>query len=46
MMNQAGGSMTGSMGGGWIDGSMWVWTVAGTLVLILLIIVIMKLLKK
>jgi hypothetical protein len=46
MMNQTGGSMTGWMGGGWTDGSMWVWTVAGTLVVILLVIVITKLLKK
>jgi len=44
-MNQTGGSMTGWMGG-WTDGSMWVWTVAGILVVILLVIVIMKLLKK
>jgi hypothetical protein len=44
MMNQTGGSMTGWMGG-WTGRSMWIWTVVGILVVILLVIVIMKQLK-
>ncbi len=32
--------------GGWMGGGMWVWTVIGTLVVVLLVVVITKLLKK
>ncbi len=32
--------------GGWADGGMWVWTVIGVLVVILLVVVINKMSKK
>ncbi len=32
--------------GAWADGRMWVWTVVGTLVVVLLGVAIMKLFKK
>jgi uncharacterized membrane protein len=41
MMNHADGWMNGWMGGG-----MWVWTVLGVVVVILLVVVISKLSKK
>jgi hypothetical protein len=37
MMNQA---------GGWMGGGMWVWTMIGVVVVVLLAVVIIKLLKK
>ena len=40
MMNQTGGSMTGM--GGWAGGGMWLWTVVGILVVVLLVVVISK----
>ena len=40
-MNHADGWMSGSMGGG-----MWIWTVIGVLVVVLLVVVINKLSKK
>jgi hypothetical protein len=40
MMNHADGWM-----GGWAGGGMWIWTVLGTLVIILLVVVISKLFK-
>ena len=45
MMNQTGGSMTGWMGG-WAGGGMWLWTVVGILVVVLLVVVISKRSKK
>jgi uncharacterized membrane protein len=41
MMNQTNGWM-----GGWAGGGMWVWTVIGVLVVVLLVVAIMKLSKK
>jgi uncharacterized membrane protein len=41
MMNQNGGWM-----GGWAGGGMWLWTVIGVLVVVLLVVVISKLSKK
>ena len=41
MMNQTAGWM-----GGWAGGGMWVWTVIGLLVVVLLVVVITKLYKK
>ena len=41
MMNHTEGWMTGMMGGG-----MWVWTVIGVLVVVLLVVVISKISKK
>ena len=41
MMNHADGWM-----GGWAGGGMWVWTVIGVLVIVLLVVVISKLSKK
>ncbi len=41
MMNQNDGWM-----GGWSGGGMWVWTVFGTLLVVLLLVIIDKLLKK
>jgi hypothetical protein len=32
--------------GGWMGGGMWIWTVIGVLVLVLLVVVISKLSKK
>jgi len=32
--------------GGWMGGGMWIWTVIGVLVVVLLVVVINKLLKK
>lgn len=37
--------MMGSMGG-WVGGGMWLWTVIGVLVVVLLVVVIGKLSKK
>jgi hypothetical protein len=44
MVNQTGGWMGGWMGD-WASGGMWLWTVIGVLVVVLLIIVIVKLSK-
>jgi hypothetical protein len=44
MMNQTDGWMGGM--GGWMGGGMWIWTVIGVLVVILLVVVINKLSKK
>ena len=41
MMNNAGGWM-----GGWSAGGMWLWTVIGVAVVVLLVVVISKLSKK
>lgn len=41
MMNQSDGWM-----GGWMGGGMWVWTIAGILVVVLLVAVINNLSKK
>ena len=41
MMNQTDGCM-----GGWSGGGMWVWTVVGVLVVVLLVVVISKLSQK
>ncbi|MFA6224499.1 MAG: hypothetical protein WC647_19550 [Desulfomonilaceae bacterium] len=41
MMNQTDGWM-----GGWAGGGMWVWTVVGILVIVLLVVVISRLIKK
>jgi uncharacterized membrane protein len=41
MMNQPGGWM-----GGWAGGGMWVWTVIGVLVIVLLVVTINKLSNK
>jgi uncharacterized membrane protein len=41
MMNHADGWMSG-----WAGGGMWVWTVIGVLVVVLLVVVISKLVKK
>ena len=41
MMNQNDGWMRG-----WSGGGMWLWTVIGTLVVVLLVVMITKLLKK
>jgi len=41
VMNSVDGWMHGSMGGG-----MWIWTVVGTLVVVLLVVVIIKLSRK
>ncbi|MGB8959133.1 MAG: hypothetical protein WCC00_09025 [Candidatus Aminicenantales bacterium] len=41
MMNHANGWMNG-----WLGGGMWLWTVIGILVVVLLVVVIRKLLKK
>jgi hypothetical protein len=41
MMNQGNAWM-----GGWTGGGMWVWTVIGVLVVVLLVVVISKLSKK
>ncbi len=41
MMNQTDGWM-----GGWAGGEMWVWTVVGILVVVLLVVAINKLSKK
>jgi hypothetical protein len=41
MMNQSGGWM-----GGWAGGGMWLWTVVGILVIVLLVVAISKLSKK
>lgn len=41
MMNEANGWM-----GGWTGGGMWVWTVIGSLVIVLLVVVIIKLFNK
>ena len=41
MMNQNDGWM-----GGWMGGGMWVWTIAGILVVVLLVVVINNLSKK
>jgi hypothetical protein len=40
MMNQTGGWM------GWASGGMWIWTVIGVLVVVLLVVVISKQSKK
>ena len=32
--------------GGWAGGGMWIWTVVGVLVIVLLVVVIIKLTKK
>jgi hypothetical protein len=45
MMNQTDGWMGGWMGG-WAGGGMWVWTVVGILVIVLLVVVISRLIKK
>jgi hypothetical protein len=44
MMNQTDGWMGGM--GGWMGGGMWIWTVIGVLVVVLLVVVINKLSKK
>jgi hypothetical protein len=44
MMNQTDGWMGGM--GGWAGGGMWIWTVIGVLVMVLLVVVISKLSKK
>ena len=41
MMNQSNGWM-----GGWSDGGRWVWTVVGTLLVVLIVIAIVKVAKK
>ena len=41
MMNHANGWMNG-----WLGGGMWLWTVIGILMVVLLVVVIRKLLKK
>jgi len=41
MMHQTDGWM-----GGWAGGGMWIWTVIGVLVMVLLVVVISKLAKK
>jgi len=41
MMNHTDGGM-----GGWLGGGMWVWTVIGVLVVVLLVVAISKLSKK
>ena len=44
MMNQTDGWMGGM--GGWMGGGMWIWTVIGVLVVVLLVVVINKLSNK
>jgi hypothetical protein len=44
-MNHAGGWMNG-MNYGWIGGGMWLWTVAGVLVVVLLVVAISKVSKQ
>jgi uncharacterized membrane protein len=44
MMNQTDGWMGGI--GGWAGGGMWIWTVIGVLVVVLLVVMISKLSKK
>lgn len=41
MMNHTDGGMNG-----WTGGGMWIWTVVGTLVVVLLVVAIMKMSKK
>ncbi|MHB8203465.1 MAG: hypothetical protein ACYDHG_07125 [Desulfomonilaceae bacterium] len=41
MMNQTDGWM-----GGWVGGGMWLWTVVGILVIVLLVVVISRLINK
>jgi hypothetical protein len=45
MMNHTDGWMGGWMGG-WAGGGMWVWTVVGIPVVVLLVVVIIKLSKR
>ncbi len=45
MMNQSGGWM-GGWADGWMGGGMWLWTVVGILVIVLLVVVISRLINK
>ncbi len=47
-MNRNGGLMNHNDGwmNGWSGGGMWIWTVIGTLVIVLLVVAIVKLSKK
>jgi hypothetical protein len=44
MMNQTDGWMGGM--GGWAGGGMWIWTLIGVVVVVLLVVMISKLSKK
>ncbi|MDD2540833.1 MAG: hypothetical protein PHH28_07290 [Desulfuromonadaceae bacterium] len=46
MMNNTGGWMGSGGMGGWMGGGMWLWTVIGVLVVVLLVVLINKVSKK
>ncbi len=46
MMNNTGGWMGSGGMNGWMGGGMWLWTVIGVLVVVLLVVLIAKVSKK